>query len=41
MKQYRCKNCNRRLFDEELIKGKIKIKCPRCGQINILKRGTD
>ena len=39
MKQFRCENCNKRLFDYE--HAKIEIKCPRCGTINKLDNEED
>jgi len=43
LKQIRCKNCKRRLFDGspgfDIIGNKpkiIEVKCPKCGAINIV-----
>ena len=34
IKQLRCNNCGKRLFDYDIDKGKVEIKCPRCGEFN-------
>ena len=39
MIQFRCYNCNKRLFDFKELRGKVEIKCPRCGEINHISSG--
>jgi len=37
MEQFRCNHCNKRLLDYDF-KGKVVVKCPRCGKVNKLER---
>ena len=38
MVQIRCLNCNRFLFNEELIEGTVERDCDRCGVKNSIER---
>lgn len=39
-REFRCPNCRALLFEEYVYSGRIRIKCPRCGQIHTLKCKT-
>ncbi|MGM0409200.1 MAG: Com family DNA-binding transcriptional regulator [Bacillota bacterium] len=39
MIEFRCENCNKRLFDFKKLRGNIEIKCPRCGEMNYVTSG--
>lgn len=37
MNELRCKKCNRKLGEEDIVEGKIDIVCPRCNTLNQYK----
>ncbi len=35
----RCDNCNQLLMNHKVTAGRVEIKCPKCGTMNVLEAG--